>query len=447
MSSNKFIFVLSILAACHTFLWSYLIPPAQVMDEEAHFAYIDFLAIQKHIPLLNLDFNMTKNWRQSFEATGFSRVRLQTFEKPDYIEPIESYAQNDFMPGTYFSGSPGGPPLYYVMLAPVDWLLLSFKTITRLYCIRFIGIFFAITSAFLSWKILVSIDGDSILSRTVASITALEPTAHFLFGGVTNDSAFIFVCALASLLLVSFIDRKITLKESILLGIFCGVGYWIKPYAVSFTMLFFLALLLKKHEKGILGNFISAVSFSVIFLIVVSPWLFFAYKHYGGNTAYEYFFKVANPPSWIHIFKTYMDIASLPTLFSQAFGVFGWLDTVLPKWIRAFVALFFIVGWFSFLFNAVRKRVSAKWIWLAVIPIFHTAAVLLIATWLMRKTGYRLGLQGRYLLYPLAGWIAPFVYGLKLLLPFKHIEKILLLGAFLLAIYALGFAVIPRYYL
>lgn len=441
-STRRFARMVALIAALHAILWAYFIPPGQGPDEEAHFGAVEHIFYRGTPPIIGEDFRLTKNWREALEATGFSRIRLSRILKPTFADYEDRHPKSEFTDGdSYHSGSPGGPPLYYYFLSIPYGILASLNTLDRIYFLRLTGALFAAFTTCMYYQAFRAIVGDSNETRAAALVVALFPMFGFLNGYITTDSGAMAVMAAAIAIgLRDFHNSKPSYRSTAVSGLLCGAAFLAKPFAASCAIPLFLFHLFSSDSRRIK----LAALFAVTALAVNLPWIAWSYSTYGGLTAHAAM-HIGARPGFVETLRLYSSIASPSGLFSQAVGVFGWLDTPLPREIRAAIAIMFIGGWILFLRETLGRRVSIGWWKIAAFGPAHLAFVLAAAIHTTMSSGYRLGLQGRYLLLPIAAWIAPPIVGW--VMTFPRSARIITAGSLVSALFALGWVVIPRYYL
>lgn len=437
---------LACFAALHSLLWTVIMPPGTGGDEEGHFAVVEHLANQGTLPRPLTDFALTMNLRKLLDAIEHPALITDPFQKPRFSAPPDAHPRGVFDPNLHFFGSAGGPPLHYFLLLPVYRLVENRPLLVRFYAVRVFGLVFAVITALAAHRTLLRLSDDHAFAAAAAMLVVGQPMAHFIFGCVTNDGGTIAAVSLALYLLVDKASRPETATGAALAGGVSAGLFLFKPFAVSLAIPFFLQCVVL--SRGRRAKVIHAAVFIGLFALVVSPWLIWSYREFGGPSSFSLMTPTKNP-GLMEIVQAYLEIASPGALFSQAFGVFGRLCTPLPRGLRLVGALLFIGGWAAFLVNAIKGRERPVWLWLAATALIHTAVVFLAVYWTLHSTGYRVGLQGRYYLYPLLAWIAPMARGWFLFMPKNDPRAAHLIGwlTLLLAIYALGWVVLPRYYL
>lgn len=437
---------LACLAAFHSLLWTVVMPPGTGSDEEGHFAVVEHIANKGTLPRPLKDFALTMNMRNLLDEIEHPALITDPFQKPRFIAPRDAHPRDVFDPNDYFFGSAGGPPLHYILLQPIYRLVEVRPLLVRFHAVRAFGLIFAIITAVAAHRTLLRLSDDHAFTGAVALLVVCQSMAHFIFGCVTNDGGTIAAVSMAIYMLVVKTERSETVAGAALAGALSAGLFLFKPFAVSLTIPLFLQSVVS--SRGRRAKAVHAAIFIGLFALVVSPWLAWSFSEFGGPSVFSRM-TPAERLGPLAIIRVHWETTSFGTLFSQAFGVFGRLCTPLPKWLRLIGAVIFFGGWCAFLINAIRGRERPAWLWLAAAPLIHAAVVFLVVYWTLHSTGYRMGLQGRYYLYPLLAWIAPMARGWFFFLPKNDRRAARLIGllALLLALYSLGWVVFPRYYL
>ncbi len=447
MDSRRFVAVLALVAAAHAMIWTCLVPPGQGGDEDGHFAYVEFLLWKKRIPVMNVDFNLTKNFRSALNETDFAMVRMNPFARTRFIEIVDRHPPDEMEPNAHWCGPAAGPPLYYLLAAPAAALAVHGGVIDRLYAARLLGAALAACAAALGFLAARCLVGDGPLARTTGWILALQPQAHFIFGCVTADAGTMVAVALSLWFLACIARGASTAGWATGAGLAAGAAYLMKPFAGSMLPAIAAAFLLHGTMKDRARAWFATAAAAALLCL---PWLAWSYHHYGGPSGFS-LFRSPSPDPLHRILLDALRQTTPWTLFSQAVGVFGHLDAPLPVWLRLAVAVLFSAGWLRFAWLAMRRRIPAPLLVFALAPIIHTLFVFAVRVWTTASTGYAMGLQGRYFFLPLAAWILPCLIGLDdpgWPAPVRRgVSRILRAGALFLALYAIGWTVIPRYYL
>jgi len=342
VSSLRFRAFLAIGAALHALAWTVIIPPAQGPDEEEHFAYVQYLVEERRIPSYGSGFYLSEEWDTALRASGFDRLRWQTQEK--FISfiwpPADSSAASRPSSRVTVSGAPAQSPLYYSLAAIPYLALRDHSIVMRHYGSRALGMLIAALTALMAYATLRAWMGwqDESATETIARLgavlTAAYPQAAFMAGVVNVDATatLFWTCALWAAAPPPGGEKYGRLFAA---GFFCGIAYLSKSFGFSAflvvgLLLFLRAFFSRRHQvwKKLMGTFVIGASLPVL------PWVAWILHRPGGAVGLG-----SSSPIGTETFLDIFYVTTPWTLFSQAWGVFGWLDAPLPKGVRFVIAL------------------------------------------------------------------------------------------------------------
>lgn len=252
----------------------------------------------------------------------------------------------------------------------------------------------AAATALLAHRALAAALGDGPRARFGALLVAAWPQAAFLNGVVSPDG-------LCTLLWTATLWALLAQggRLAFVAGLLGGGAYLAKSFGFS-AFCFGAAFLATRRGVG------RGLAFASGAALVVAPWVAWAAKRPGGLVGLE----AGGPVGAERIFDLFR-VTTPWTLFSQAWGVFGWLDAPLPLALRlglAAVSLAAVVG----LLGEVRRGAGRGTGLLLGAALLHAAWIIGSVGFFYIRTGYLVGLQGRYFLHPLAAWAGLLATGL-----------------------------------
>jgi Predicted membrane protein (DUF2142) len=361
----------ALVAALSAACWSVITPPFQAPDEQAHFAYVQYLAETGRLPTSNKDeyspeeLTVLADLRQG-EVRWHPEVR--TISAPVEVGKLQS----DLASGLSRVGGGGSgvsgtePPLYYA-LAVVPYELGSSGTLLdRLELVRLLGALLAgLTALFTFLFVRESLPGAPWAWTVGGLVAALMPLLGFTSGFVTPDAMLYAVCAAIFYMLARAFRRGLTWKPAIALGLLIGAGFLTKLNFVGLApgVALGLVVLAFRGVRDTPDGPRSRRAFGPSALatgISISPiCLYVLFNMINGHPAFglvsDAFGRVTGQESLVgeieYIWQFYLprlpgmtvDFPGLSTLhqvwFNRTVGLYGWLDTTFPPWVYTFALL------------------------------------------------------------------------------------------------------------
>lgn len=355
-------------------LWASLLPPLQGMDEGAHVAYVQYLAVEGEVPERAGEARPEPPVSDSLVVTtermGVSA--LNPTDRPDYTdEAVRELRETDAAAGTESSGATtaaGYPPGYYGPAA-LFYLAAPDDTVAQVHAIRLWSVLLGVLAAWFAWLFAGEVFRSASARAALVVAVALQPMVAHQFGVVNNDGL-----AIASGFGCLWIAARLTREGRAprlmaLAGVVLGLGLLAKPYAVMAALPVAAGWVLGKvaHRvrdwRSLVGEpLLAAAGVAATYGV----WLVAAaLAGIPGTTSFP-----SDPADAGRDPITYLATQWDPALteirglwVAQMWGSFGWVNTPLPE------ACLTIVGW----------------VLLALVAAVVGWAVLVVATWRSRS--------------------------------------------------------------
>jgi 4-amino-4-deoxy-L-arabinose transferase-like glycosyltransferase len=284
-------------------VFSIFTPTFYAPDEQSHFKYVKYLAENGSFP-----------------------VQISRTDDPT----------NDW---EYYQ-----PPLYYLSAIPFYLLSQNLSSqeaiavrVIRSFSVLLWGITVLFTFKFIER---MSVD-DYFIKLFVMSMVSLLPTYAFLSSTINNDNL---LTAIGSIILYLGVLQKLSLRNSIFIGLLLGLALLTKLTAVvyiAFIMLMWLIrLITKMYNWSAIHHFVLTM---MLALIIWTPWAWRNWSVYGSATAEE----IANVVHyWESIFQACLDaMYYMQRSFWAVSGIKNNVRFFYPIF-GMLIFCFALVGWF-----------------------------------------------------------------------------------------------------
>lgn len=169
------------------------------------------------------------------------------------------------------------PPLYYLMMLPIDVILQEKPVATRVFWIRIAGVLISsitVLIAGLTGRLLFG--ADSISWVLVPALLVFSPVFSFDQGCINNDHLLIVLYSLMLFLMVKWIEAPLSNKRALILGVLVGLGLLSKLIFVTAIPVALLFIYLQRGAPGAEGLKRAAMMAGLFLLAVfaVSGWWF-----------------------------------------------------------------------------------------------------------------------------------------------------------------------------
>ncbi|MFI5010386.1 MAG: DUF2142 domain-containing protein [Solirubrobacterales bacterium] len=365
----------ALAALANGLVWSLIVPPFNVPDENAHYAYVQQIAERGSLPHpIAIEGRLSPREDAMESATGFFRIVGEPNNPAPFTQPqqqgIEAIAGQGLSArgtGSALSAT-ANPPLYYLLELIPYKLASSGKVLDRLAAMRVLSALMGGVTVLLVFLFLRELlPRRSFVWSAGALMVAFQPLFGFMSGGVNNDNL-LYLCAAGVLWGVARAFRRgLTPSTGIPIGAFLGVGLVAKLTLLGFIPAVALALvfLLRRAWSGERGQALRGAALTtglagapVLVYVLLNRLVWHRSAIPGGvggvaATAGRQFhfreelshvWQLFLPPLWMH-----PQFPPLPVWdtwwFKGFFGTFGWLDYTFTWWVyRVALCLVLVVG-------------------------------------------------------------------------------------------------------
>jgi hypothetical protein len=350
--------------------WGIIVPPFHVPDENAHVAYVQYLAETGKLPKATGGREaFTPEINETLRALSFYDVVGRTENRPPGTRaeqlPLAAVRAGDAPSRSgdgYVSSATNNPPLYYGLQAGVYWLSPSHDLLTRVALMRILSALLAGAAAlFGALFVRELLPGCSWAWIAGGLAIALQPLFGFMGGGVNNDVLLACASAAMFLALARIFGRGLTPARAAGLAAALVTGALAKATMIAFVpaVAFALLWMLLRARREQRGAALRAVAIAVG--VVVVPALLYAllsatvwdrpvWGAAAGGPAAAGIDPVPPPAGSLREQLSYVWGLFLPRLgvfahlhptpnppyevwFSGFVGRFGWLDYGFAKWV------------------------------------------------------------------------------------------------------------------
>jgi 4-amino-4-deoxy-L-arabinose transferase-like glycosyltransferase len=429
------------VALANGLVWSLIVPPFEVPDENAHYAYVQQLVERGALPhTIAHEGSLSPAEDGILAAIGFyvmvgERANPAPFTQPQQqaIEAVTDAHLSAVDTGSALSAT-ANPPLYYLLQA-VPFALAPGGVLDRLAAMRALSAVLGAVTVLLIFLFLRELLPRRPLAWTAgALVAALQPLFGFMSGGVNNDDLVYLLAAGMLWGLARAFRRGLTPATGALLGGFLGAALVTKFTLLSFIPAVAVALVLLLRRAWAGGDRAAAArGAGVAAGLAAAPLLAYAALCHlvwhrpvipggvggvptSGGRAFDFRQELSHvwqlflPHLWMHPQFSYFPLWK--TWFKGLVGRFGWLDYTFPQWVYV-VALVLALVLLALAAGELVRRRRTVWRRLDELVVYALVAVGLCAEIGAQSYRYLIATggqfeQARYLL-PLLGLYAALV--------------------------------------
>jgi 4-amino-4-deoxy-L-arabinose transferase-like glycosyltransferase len=347
--------------------WALLVPPWQAPDAPQHFAYAQSLAERFALPVDQRRRALSSAQSAADLAVGASNEAFY----PDVVKPDWSaagYARYLASARSDPSRSNGGgttnasanPPLYYLYADLAYWPTESSNAFDSLYAIQIWGIALLLLTATGAWLLAGEVLGHRRLAQLAcAAVAGLIPQETFISTSVNPDALLVALWTLALWLGARVIVRGAQRRDAVALCAVTAAAILTKATAYALVPPVLLALLIgwRRRPAAERRAMLRPLGFALLALIVpVLAWVGYA-KATGHSVVngigaspgahaqpfnvrqfvdYVWQFYLPRLPFMTRFPEDVSLSLPLPVYYfwiREGWGVFGWLDVVMPAWV------------------------------------------------------------------------------------------------------------------
>lgn len=249
---------IALVATLNALAWGILVPPFHVPDENAHVAYVQYLAETGKLPkgtsdgeIYSPEINSTLSALRFYEVVGRSEnnppgSRAEAAE----LEAVRDRDLRRAGSGNVTSAT-NNPPLYYGIEAALYRVSPSSDLLTRIALMRILSALLAgATALFAALFVRELVPGTPWAWAAGGLAIAMHPLLGFIGGGVNNDN--LLFCASAALLfgLARIFRRGVTPARAALVGLALALGALGKATMIAFAPAVAFAFLVMVARAG-----------------------------------------------------------------------------------------------------------------------------------------------------------------------------------------------------
>jgi len=380
---QKFIALLLILFVAKGIVITFVHEPFSGHDEVMHYAYLEYVATEHRVPVIPVigewqeaerenrdypyDMAPDKLWEYCRYTTGDWNVGCDGRSSP--VRVIYWPPENaNYLSGWVYTAN--HPPVYYLYLTPLYWLMDGQSLETQLYAFRLASIPLGLVTVLLAYLTIRTLfPRDRFLAMTVPTFVAFQPQVSYEAAMLNNDILAIAFASAVIYLLVRGLKHGFGYGNVALTGFCFGMAVLSKNTSLVFGLTIAVAMILglgvrnwrEWIPKGALAGGVAGM--------LIWPWFLYMHRTYGDFTALD---RVSDLQYW-----NYSDGAR-PTIWSQlsdrdffwlrwreTWGEFGWRLIPLGRWPDDWLLLdiifyFTLAGTLGIAVWAVRLYLTAR---------------------------------------------------------------------------------------
>ncbi len=298
---QKFLIVLLALFLAKGVVITFVHPPFTGHDEVAHYAYLQFVAEDKRLPVIP----DLAEWRVERELTGSNEVHDRM---PANLWQYCRFVTKDWDPGCagenrqdnavyamtlagelYPTGwvyTANHPPLYYLIMTPVYWLTDGTSPETQLYALRLAALPFGLLTVLFAYLTVRTLfPGDRFLAMMVPAFVAFQPQIAYESAMLNNDILAITFTSAVIYLLVVGLKHRFPLRICLLIGFCFGLAMLAKNTSAVSGGVIAMAMVLGLGVRNWRAWLPRGVVTAAVAALMVWPWFLYMYTTYGDFTA------------------------------------------------------------------------------------------------------------------------------------------------------------------
>jgi 4-amino-4-deoxy-L-arabinose transferase-like glycosyltransferase len=381
----------ALVALANGLAWSLIVPPFQVPDENAHYAYVAQVAERGTVPRQVLPEGMLSPAQDAtLGAIGFYQMVGETHSPAPFsqlqqrtIEAVGRARLSTRGDGDALTAT-NNPPLYYALEAVPYELVSGGTVLDRLAAMRVLSALMGAVTVLLVYLFLSELlPARPWVWSVGALVAAFQPLFGFISGGVNNDNLLYLMAAGVLWALARTFRRGLYPLNGALIGAFLGLGLVTKLTLLGFLPAVALALALElrrawsRERARALRGAAWAVGLTAAPVVCYLALNHLVWKRgaipggLGGVPAtsatgprfsfgaeLDHIWQLFLPPLGMRHQFAYLPLAR--TWFKGFVGRFGWLDYTFPGWFyRVALAVVLIAGALAVAELARRRRALA----------------------------------------------------------------------------------------
>lgn len=356
---------------------SLVFPPYTGHDEVTHYAYLKIVAEEGRVPLIPDPVEFDREYSRDEEYDDWDMIPDEFYQYAGryvtsdwwggYGEPVRAVTyQGMYLPsGWIYTGN--HPPLFYLMMTPVFWLLQGLDTDTQIYFFRMATIPLGmLTVVFAYLTVRAVFPRDRFLAMTVPAFVAFQPQIAYESAMLNNDILAIMFTSAVIWMIVVGLRRRFPIWNCLLIGLFFGLAMLSKSTSVTSAVLIAFAIVFGLGLRNIRAWLPKGLLTAGVAGLLVWPWLFYMWSTYGDLSALS---RIETLQWWNYgggegrsIWSMLSDKQFFWDRWRETWGAFGWrliqLDTRDPTLLRVllWVTLFATVGLAVYALRFLRQQ-------------------------------------------------------------------------------------------
>ncbi len=376
----------ALVALANGLAWSLIVPPFQVPDENAHYAYVQQIAERGTLPRgvaqegpLSPREDAILNASLAYGIVGHRDNPAPLSEaQQQVIEAAQRQNLSARGSGNALSAT-NNPPLYYAIQA-IPYKLAGGAVLSKLAAMRVVSALMGALTVLLVFMFLMELlPGCSWAWTTGALMVAFQPLFGFMSGGVNNDDL-LYLCAAGMLWAVARAFRRgLDARGGALIGGFVGLGLISKLTLLGFVPAALLAVVLLIRRGWSSGRpaalygaawavGLGAAPGAIYVLLNQAVWNRGAIPGGVGSVpttagrAFSFHEEVSHvwqlfmPHLWLYPQFKYLPLWN--TWFTGFIGKLGWLDYEFPGWVYSVALTITVIVVLLALGELVRRRAA-----------------------------------------------------------------------------------------
>lgn len=450
-----FLFILFIL---NSIIFLFFLPIWEGFDEPSHFAYIQYIAENKHLPT-------SKSFVSEQVGESLSRLPLNqniAALSTTYADYWKNYQKGD-KKKTEINNSKElrkkedskkrmtiyetqHPPLSYILSTPIYSFLANFDFYTVFFGLRFFNVFLVIVGVYIIYHAIALLTKDDFVKVASLLFMNFNFMNYYHLIRISNESLVFLLYSLIFFSIIKIIQRPNRMGNYVTLGIIYGLGLITKGFFLSTLPVLVIFLIYIFAVNKFKLKTVGYASSVLVLIVLVGGWYYarnvLVYGDFTGLRVREIGFK----PNAFDMAKilSFDWIKYYHFLFLNFSSVYGWNMTRPDKIFYDVYKILFSLPYIGFLIY-LMKSIFKKKLFAKIKPQIPIVIVSLMFIFFLLLgigyTNYRYSypqfeiLGGWYLLGLLPFIIYLFSLGLRLLIPENKYDFIYLYLLFILGAY------------
>lgn len=416
------------------FVFSIVIHPFEVPDENSHFSSLIFLSNEGRMPNILDSNNLTLEEYEAEKVFGIVEHENKYSFHPEFrVEQvaglegkgeskIKSLNTSENRRNYYSFQAATYPPLYYLITLPFYRFVYEADILTRLFFSRFSSVIITLFVILVAYKVGLLVFKNRNFGYTLALMTLFFPMTTYVGAGISSDNLHNLLFGIATYFSLRAIESGFSKYTAFILGIVVGLDLITKPQGYILFPIIALAIIVRWEWKDWRSIF-SSLFYLLTPIILLAGWQelpkFILGNSNVGVTSYT---ARAIEYGGIDNFKIFIE-AYIKTTLSEMivwyWGVFKWFGVIMPKpwwWIANRLVGLSVIG---ILLGLVKDLKNHQYSWHSKVALFgiganfiYVASICWFDWQFYQEYGRSLGLQARYYMPLLISQMCLFLLGL-----------------------------------